>query len=57
MLVFAFANLVAPGVTFIIITVVPYWVDWDTTVGILLPGILLLIHVIKARVNHIKLRS
>ncbi|MEK4109307.1 MULTISPECIES: GerAB/ArcD/ProY family transporter [Paenibacillus] len=57
MLVFAFANLVAPGVTFIIITVVPYWVDWDTTVGILLPGILLLIHVFKARVNHIKLRS
>ncbi|WP_374955085.1 GerAB/ArcD/ProY family transporter [Paenibacillus sp. PCH8] len=57
MLVFGLANLVAPGVTFIIITVVPYWVDWDTTISILLPGILLLVHGFKARVHKIKLRS
>ncbi|MGF9700691.1 GerAB/ArcD/ProY family transporter [Paenibacillus sp. MABNR03] len=44
LLVYGIANLVSPSVTFIVITVVPYWIDWDITLGILLPGMLLLIH-------------
>lgn len=47
-LVFGLANLVSPSVTFIVITVVPYWVDWDTTLGIILPGCLLLIQLLKS---------
>lgn len=50
MLVFGLSNVIAPGVIFIVITVVPYWVDWDTTIGIILPGIFaLLIHLTKTR--------
>ncbi|WP_366291004.1 endospore germination permease [Paenibacillus sp. AN1007] len=49
MLVFGLSNVIAPGVIFIVITVVPYWVDWDTTIGIILPGMLLLIHLTKTR--------
>ncbi|MCP1182084.1 endospore germination permease [Paenibacillus sp. 1781tsa1] len=48
LLVFGLANLVSPTVTFIVITVVPYWVDWDTTLGIILPGCLLLIQLLKS---------
>ncbi|MGE6577574.1 GerAB/ArcD/ProY family transporter [Paenibacillus xylanexedens] len=47
-LVFGLANLVSPSITFIVITVVPYWVDWDTTLGIILPGCLLLIQWLKS---------
>ncbi|WP_017690730.1 endospore germination permease [Paenibacillus sp. PAMC 26794] len=47
-LVFGLANLVSPSITFIVITVVPYWVDWDTTLGIILPGCLLLIQLLKS---------
>ncbi|WP_145326431.1 GerAB/ArcD/ProY family transporter [Paenibacillus xylanexedens] len=49
MLVFGLANLVAPSLTFIVITIVPYWVDWDATISIILPGMLLLIHMFKMR--------
>ncbi|MEK4665131.1 endospore germination permease [Priestia sp. FSL H7-0729] len=49
LLVYGMANLVAPSLTFIIITIVPYWVDWDTTLGIILPGILFLIALVKSR--------
>ncbi|MGO4734623.1 GerAB/ArcD/ProY family transporter [Paenibacillus sp. 2KB_22] len=48
LLVFGLANLVSPTITFIVITVVPYWVDWDTTLGIILPGCLLLIQLLKS---------
>lgn len=48
LLVFGLANLVSPSITFIVITVVPYWVDWDTTLGIILPGCLLLIQLLKS---------
>ncbi|KGP82108.1 MULTISPECIES: GerAB/ArcD/ProY family transporter [unclassified Paenibacillus] len=47
LLVFALANLVSPNLTFIVITVVPYWVDWDTTLCIIFPGLLLLVHTFK----------
>ncbi|WP_338590759.1 endospore germination permease [Paenibacillus sp. Y5S-9] len=47
-LVFGLANLVSPSITFIVITVVPYWVDWDTTLGIILPACLLLIQWLKS---------
>ncbi|MEO2205624.1 endospore germination permease [Paenibacillus pabuli] len=53
MLVFGMANVVAPNLTFIVITIVPYWVDWDTTLGILLPGILLLVMIFKKRKKSI----
>ncbi|OMF54955.1 endospore germination permease [Paenibacillus sp. FSL R5-0766] len=49
LLVYGMANLVAPSLTFIIITIVPYWVDWDTTLGIILPGMLVLIQLVKSR--------
>ncbi|UPK44658.1 GerAB/ArcD/ProY family transporter [Paenibacillus pabuli] len=49
LLVFGLANLVSPNLTFIVITVVPYWVDWDTTLSIILPGLLLLVHMFKKR--------
>ncbi|QOS76823.1 endospore germination permease [Paenibacillus sp. JNUCC31] len=49
LLVFGLANLVSPSLTFIVITVVPYWVDWDTTLSIILPGLLLLVHMFKKR--------
>ncbi|KAA8756551.1 endospore germination permease [Paenibacillus sp. UASWS1643] len=49
LLVYGMANLVAPSLTFIIITIVPYWVDWDTTLGIILPGMLVLIALVKSR--------
>ncbi|SEL14449.1 endospore germination permease [Paenibacillus sp. OK003] len=48
-LIFGLANLVSPNLTFIVITVVPYWVDWDTTLSIILPGLLLLVHMFKKR--------
>jgi spore germination protein KB len=51
MLVFGLANLISPSLTFIIITIVPYWVDWDTTLGIILPAMLLLIHWCKSLRN------
>lgn len=51
LLIFGLANLIAPGITYIIISIVPYWVDWDTTIGILLPGFLLLVHLVKSRKN------
>ncbi|WP_413405909.1 GerAB/ArcD/ProY family transporter [Paenibacillus amylolyticus] len=47
-LVFGLANLISPSITFIVITIVPYWVDWDTTLGIILPGCLLLIQLLKS---------
>ncbi|OAX45104.1 GerAB/ArcD/ProY family transporter [Paenibacillus sp. AD87] len=47
LLLFGLANLVSPNLTFIVITVVPYWVDWDTTLSIILPGLLLLVHMFK----------
>ncbi|MCL6664197.1 MULTISPECIES: GerAB/ArcD/ProY family transporter [Paenibacillus] len=47
-LVFGLANLISPNITFIVITIVPYWVDWDTTLGIILPGCLLLIQLLKS---------
>ncbi|WP_433922507.1 GerAB/ArcD/ProY family transporter [Paenibacillus taichungensis] len=47
--IFGLANLVSPNLTFIVITVVPYWVDWDTTLSIILPGLLLLVHMFKMR--------
>ncbi|MBE7683895.1 GerAB/ArcD/ProY family transporter [Paenibacillus sp. P13VS] len=53
MLVFGMANVVAPNLTFIVITIVPYWVDWDTTLGILLPGMLLLIVTFRKRKESI----
>ncbi|WP_416292319.1 GerAB/ArcD/ProY family transporter [Paenibacillus illinoisensis] len=53
MLVFAMANVVAPNLTFIVITIVPYWVDWDTTLGVLLPGMLLLIVTFRKRKESI----
>ncbi|WP_458125258.1 GerAB/ArcD/ProY family transporter [Paenibacillus sp. Z3-2] len=49
LLVYGMANLVAPNLTFIIITVVPYWVDWDTTLGIIFPGMMILIALMKSR--------
>ncbi|MGV2885500.1 GerAB/ArcD/ProY family transporter [Paenibacillus taichungensis] len=49
LLIFGLANLVSPNLTFIVITVVPYWVDWDTTLSIILPGLLLLVHMFKMR--------
>jgi len=49
LLIFGLANLVSPNLTFIVITVVPYWVDWDTTLSIILPGLLLLVHMFKKR--------
>ncbi|WP_339181782.1 endospore germination permease [Paenibacillus sp. FSL H8-0317] len=49
LLVYGMANLVAPSLTFIIITIVPYWVDWDTTLGIILPAMLILIASVKSR--------
>ncbi|WP_405155151.1 endospore germination permease [Paenibacillus sp. FSL K6-0108] len=49
LLVFGLANLVSPSLTFIVITIVPYWVDWDTTLCIILPGLLLLVHMFKKR--------
>lgn len=48
LLVFGLANLISPSITFIVITIVPYWVDWDTTLGIILPGCLLLIQLLKS---------
>lgn len=51
LLIFGLANLIAPGITYIVISIVPYWVDWDTTIGILLPGLLLLVHLGKSRKN------
>ncbi|MCG7380342.1 endospore germination permease [Paenibacillus sp. ACRSA] len=48
LLIFGLSNVIAPGITYIIITVVPYWVDWDTTIGIIFPGLLLMIHWIKS---------
>ncbi|MGR6541857.1 GerAB/ArcD/ProY family transporter [Paenibacillus tundrae] len=48
LLIFGLSNVIAPGITYIIITVVPYWVDWDTTIGIIFPGLLLVIHWIKS---------
>ncbi|MDQ0658646.1 GerAB/ArcD/ProY family transporter [Paenibacillus sp. W2I17] len=47
-LIFGLANLISPSITFIVITIVPYWVDWDTTLGIILPGCLLLIQLLKS---------
>jgi spore germination protein KB len=47
LLIFGLTNLVSPNLTFIVITVVPYWVDWDTTLSIILPGLLLLVHMFK----------
>ncbi|MFB8376824.1 GerAB/ArcD/ProY family transporter [Paenibacillus taichungensis] len=49
LLIFGLANLVSPNLTFIVITVVPYWIDWDTTLSIILPGLLLLVHMFKMR--------
>ncbi|PWW41965.1 MULTISPECIES: GerAB/ArcD/ProY family transporter [Paenibacillus] len=49
LLIFGLANLVSPNLTFIVITVVPYWVDWDTTLSIILPGLLLMVHMLKKR--------
>ncbi|WP_458462243.1 GerAB/ArcD/ProY family transporter, partial [Paenibacillus sp.] len=49
LLTFALANLVSPNVTFIVITVVPYWIDWDTTLCIILPGLLCLVHLLSRR--------
>jgi spore germination protein KB len=49
LLIFGLANLVTPNLTFIVITVVPYWIDWDTTLSIILPGLLLLVHLFKKR--------
>ncbi|MEK3706224.1 endospore germination permease [Paenibacillus sp. FSL R7-0198] len=48
LLIFGLANLISPSITFIVITIVPYWVDWDTTLGIILPGCLLLIQLLKS---------
>ncbi|MDR6726771.1 spore germination protein KB [Paenibacillus amylolyticus] len=48
LLIFGLSNVIAPGITYIIITIVPYWVDWDTTIGIIFPGMLLTIHWIKS---------
>lgn len=53
MLVFGMANVVAPNLTFIVITIVPYWVDWDTTLQILLPGLLLLMMLFTKRKKSI----
>ncbi|MBU5355962.1 endospore germination permease [Paenibacillus barcinonensis] len=54
MLAFGLSNVMASSVTFIIITVVPYWVDWDTTIGILLPGLLLIVHGMRSKFNQSK---
>ncbi|MGO4532266.1 endospore germination permease [Paenibacillus sp. 2TAF8] len=54
LIVYALSNLISPNMPFFNTTVIPYWLEWDFTVSLVLPVLLLIIHLIKSRFSFKK---
>ncbi|PZT53699.1 GerAB/ArcD/ProY family transporter [Paenibacillus silvae] len=54
LIAFALSNIVSPTITFIVTLVIPYWLDWDITMCLIFPVMLLIIHLIKNKVRFKK---
>jgi len=57
LIVYALSNILTPNMPFFNTTVIPYWLEWDFTVSLVLPVLLLIIHLVKSRLTNIKGRT
>ncbi|PYE43836.1 endospore germination permease [Paenibacillus barcinonensis] len=48
---FALSNIVSPTLSFIVTLAIPYWLEWDITLCLIFPVMLLIIHQIKSKMK------
>lgn len=47
--IFAMAEILSPTIVFYVKTMPPYWVDWNFTMSLVIPLLLLIVHALKSR--------